>query len=100
MSKQAFKRVRRALKLEVSRKPLDAYAWPGGYPMFYVFADGGCICPNCANRNITEIDEAMRTGRGRNSHGGWAIEGADVNYEDAELTCDHCHKTIEAAYAE
>lgn len=39
MSKQAFKRVRKSLGMEVCRKPLDSFAWPGGYPMFYVFTD-------------------------------------------------------------
>lgn len=100
MSKQAYKRVRRGLKMPVNRNPLDAFAWPGGYPIYYVFTDGGVICPACANRNIEEIDAANRGERRFNSHGGWAIDGWDVNYEDAELACDHCHKPIGAAYAE
>ncbi len=100
MSKQAFKRVRRSLKLEVNREPLPAFAWPGGYPLFYVFTDGGVICPACLNNNIDQIDEANRTGRGCNSHGGWAVDGVDANYEDEDMVCDHCHKPIPAAYAD
>jgi hypothetical protein len=100
MSKQAFKRVRKQIGLEVNREPLPAFAWPGGYPIFYVFTDGGCICPECANENILEIDGANRGQGQRNSHGGWAIDAHDVNWEDGELTCDHCHKRIESAYAE
>jgi len=100
MSKQAFKRVRKSLNMEVSRKPLDSFAWPGGYPVYYVFADGGCICPKCANDNIDDIDAANKGERRHNSHGGWAIDAFDVNYEDVDLVCDHCHKPIEAAYAE
>lgn len=99
MSKQALKRVRRALGMEVNRKPLDAFAWPGGYPMFYVFADGGVVCPDCVNENIEQIDQAIRGGGNRNSHGGWAIAAHDVNYEDESLACDHCDKRIESAYA-
>lgn len=98
MSKQAFKRVRRALKMEVNRKPLDAFAWPGGYPLFYIFTDGGVICPKCVNDNIAEIDAAIRGEHRHNSHGGWAIDAADVNYEDDDMHCDHCHKPIESAY--
>lgn len=102
MSKQALKRVRRALKLEVNRKPLDAYSWPGGYPLFYLFADGGCICPECANANIGEIDAAIRDPRGNRPHpsgcGGWSIDAAEVNWEDDSLTCDHCGESIESAY--
>lgn len=100
MSKQALKRVRRALKMEVNRKPLDAWAWPGGYPLFYIFTDGGCVCPECVNKNIVEIDEALRGGGNRNSHGGWAIDGYEANYEDPDIHCDHCSKRIESAYAE
>lgn len=100
MSKQAFKRVRKALELPVCRQPLPSFAWPGGYPMFYAFADGGVCCPKCANANIAEIDEGMRGGGNRNSHGGWALGAADVTYEDEELACDHCGKLIPAAYGE
>jgi len=102
MSKQAMKRVRRALKMEVNRKPLDACAWPGGYPLFYLFTDGGCICPECANANIVEIDAAMRDARGNRPHssgcGGWAIDAVEANWEDDSLTCDHCGERIESAY--
>lgn len=102
MSKQAFKRVRRALSLPVCREPLPQWAWPGGYPVFYVFTDGGCICPKCVNANIGEIDAAIREPGvlHRNSHGGWAIDGFDVNYDDAELYCDHCNERIPSAYAD
>lgn len=76
------------------REPLPAFAWPGDYPMYYVFNDGGVCCPKCANANIGLID------MGRcNSHGGWELGGYDVNYEDTDLHCDHCGEQIPAAYA-
>ena len=28
-----------------------AYAWPGGYPVYYVTADSGVLCPKCANED-------------------------------------------------
>jgi hypothetical protein len=95
MSKQATKRVRREIGLDVSRDPLPAFAWPGGYPMFYLFRDGGVCCAGCANENIAQIDA-----EGRNSHGGWALTAADVNYEDTDLHCDHCGESIPSAYGE
>lgn len=95
VSKQAFKRVRRECGLPVCREPLPAFAYPGCYPLFYLFTDGGVCCPSCANRNIDEIDQGRR-----NSHGGWLLCGSDVNYEDVDLFCDHCHRPIPAAYAE
>lgn len=99
MSKQALKRVRKHLKMEVCRKPLDSYAWPGSYPLYYIFRDGGTCCPKCANRHIEDIDADMRGGCRWNSHGGWALAAADVNY-DEELHCDHCGSQIESAYAD
>ena len=102
MSKQAFKRVRRAIGLEVNREPLPKWAWPGGYPMLYVFADGGCICPDCVNREIAEIDSAMRSKWGNKPHssgcGGWAIAGHDIHWEGEPEICDHCGAEIESAY--
>jgi hypothetical protein len=95
MSKQALKRVRREVGLPVCREPLPEFAWPGGYPVFYIFRDGGVCCPDCANANIIAIDEERN-----NSHGGWALGAFDVNYEDTDLNCDHCEKAIPAAYAE
>jgi hypothetical protein len=35
---------------------LITYAWPGGYPVFYVTADAGILCPDCAR-----MAEAERT---------------------------------------
>jgi hypothetical protein len=64
---------------------LPTWAWPGGYPMYYVTADGMTVCPDCANR---EVDQSQRP-----------IAG-DANWEDPELYCDDCGKRIESAYAE
>ncbi len=96
MSKQAFKRVRRALKMEVSRQPLDSWAWPGGYPIFYITSDGAALCPDCVNKEIEQIDASVTA----KENDGWRVVAADINYEDGELTCDHCSKRIESAYAE
>lgn len=102
MSKQAFKRVRKHLGLEVCGMPLPKYSSVGCYPLVYVFRDGGCICADCVNDNIEQIDNANREkpGRWHNSHGGWAVDAFDINYEDPDLYCDHCGERIQSAYAE
>lgn len=33
-----------------------------------------------------------------NARDGWAVDGIDVNYEDAFLYCDNCGKSIDPAY--
>lgn len=70
---------------------LTRYAWPGGYPVYYVTTDGAGLCPTCATQHGTEKD---------GSHSGWELEGADINWEDPELFCDHCNTRIPSAYAE
>ena len=70
---------------------LPAYAWPGGYPIFYITADSGVLCPDCANNSEQTRDPVDPQ---------WRLMGQDVNYEDPNLFCDHCDKRIESAYAE
>lgn len=65
------------------------YAWPGGYPIYYIVEDGGVLCPDCVNENLelAEGDDPQ-----------WCIVAYDINYEDDELYCDNCNKKIEPAY--
>ena len=60
----------------------DSYAWPGGYPLFYLEQDNSIICPQCANKGEQQT----------------TIVAVDANYEDTELYCDNCNNRIEAAY--
>ena len=76
---------------------LPKWAWPGGYPIFYVAGDGGAFCPDCANgKNGSRASETPEAGEDP----AWAICGQCVNYENYDLYCDHCGKRIESAYAE
>ena len=72
------------------------YAWPGGYPMYMLCADGGCLCHKCAGENAKLIIQATVL---RDNHM-WECEAIDVNWEDADLTCDNCGELIECAYGE
>lgn len=64
---------------------LPKYAWPGGYPMFYLDADNNVLCPDCATKN-NEFDKPIVT--------------FGTNDEDPDLYCDHCGERIESAYSE
>lgn len=70
---------------------LESYAWPGGYPIYYLCEDGGILCPDCAR-------QAEKEGLSTPDNPQWHIVGAEVNWEDAHLNCDHCYKRIESAY--
>jgi hypothetical protein len=69
-----------------------AFAWPGGYPIVYVVADGECLCPDCANGK--NGSEASETSDDRS----WRLVGCDVHWEGGPETCAHCNAQIESAY--
>jgi len=69
---------------------LPAYAWPGGYPMFYLAKDNGVLCPKCANEFMPDRDNDEQL----------EPVAYDVNWEDSALYCEHCNERIESAYGE
>lgn len=69
---------------EEHRGQLPSYAWPGGYPLFYVDKENSVLCPSCANKDTTGI----------------ALVEYDINYEDTDLYCCECSKRIESAYGD
>lgn len=98
----------RDLRLENGEYP--SYAWPGGYPMFYLDHCDNVLCPACVNRQQNEYVLDILSDLCI-----WAIDpsddstyfdvrdlpvAADVNYEDDNLYCDDCGKRIESAYGE
>ena len=74
----------------------DAYAWPGGYPLYLVMVDGDALCPKCVKENFALIVRATRD----DDHTGWASMGAQINYEEPDLNCAHCSQYIDAAYVD
>ena len=78
---------------------LEAYVWPGGYPVIYIATDGGVFCADCANgengslaRTVDGPDDAPRDG--------WKIEACDVFFEGHSEFCVHCNTEIESAYGD
>jgi hypothetical protein len=64
---------------------LPPYAWPGGYPIYYLTRDGLAVCPRCANREVDDHQAAI---------------AYDINWEAPQLLCDDCGERIESAYAD
>ena len=64
---------------------LPSFAWPGGYPLFYMTKKGAVLCPKCANMNCdSDILDP--------------VTGADVHWEGEPISCEGCDAEIESAY--
>jgi hypothetical protein len=71
----------------------ESFAWPGGYPLYYLCNDGEALCPSCMNDSSNPIHFDA-------PDDGWRIVGCDINWEDESLFCAHCNKQIESVYRE
>lgn len=69
---------------------LPTYAWPGGYPIYYLAADGGLLCPDCAN-----CGEALSDYPDDDQ---WRIVAGGIHWEGGPIVCDNCNVEIESAY--
>lgn len=79
-----------------SRLRAGKYAWPGGYPIYFITADGAALSFEAVRQEWRQIVYSHL----HNLRDGWHIEGADINWEDPALYCDHTGERIESAYAE
>jgi hypothetical protein len=73
------------------------YAWPGGYPTYFICDDGTALCHDCAKKERRLILDAIAYPEYRSS---WEVIGFDINWKDPELYCDNCNARIESAYGE
>ena len=88
-------------RIKTSRQFLETlknghYAWPGGYPLYFVTSDGEALSFDAAKQNAMTICRAIR----QKSRCGWHVVACDVNWEDASLYCEHTGERIESACAE
>ena len=74
-----------------------AYAWPGGYPCYFITSDGATLSFESAHENWREIVGAHLR---RDRSCGWHVAACAINWEDSDLYCDHSGKRIESAYGE
>jgi hypothetical protein len=75
----------------------EPYAWPGGYPRYFICSDGAALSFAAASDCVDLIRDAIAE---NDTNSGWRVIGCDINWEDAELYCDHTGERIESAYAE
>lgn len=73
---------------------LGAFAWPGGYPQYFVTHDGGVLSFESARENAGLIREAI-------IHPDlspiWKVVAMRVNWEDNALFCDSSNEQIPSA---
>jgi hypothetical protein len=70
------------------------YAWPGGYPLYVLMADGESLSVDAARSDWCSIVRATLQG----AADGWRAAGVDINWEDSEMVCAHTGTPIESAY--
>jgi hypothetical protein len=70
------------------------YAWPGGYPCYFVTSDGCALSFEAAKKERRNIIDSIAS----NYKDGWQVVAMDINWEDGSLFCDHTGKQIESAY--
>ena len=73
------------------------FAWPGGYPTYFITADGGALSHKTVNEEREQIAEAIEDD---DTDSGWRVVALDINWEDPDLHDDHSGERIPSAYAE
>lgn len=67
------------------------YTSIGSYPKYVWTKNGDVICWDCLTADLSTYIEELKEGR-------TTIVGFEVNYENPDLSCDHCSNSIERAY--
>jgi hypothetical protein len=75
---------------------IGKFAWPGGYPRYFVCEDGEALSFEAAKENRRLILEAIRD----QDRSGWHVVGVDINWEDVNLRCAHTNEPIQSAYGD
>ncbi len=72
------------------------YAWPGGYPLFFIVADCETLSFETVKKNRRRCLEAIRD----HSDDQFRPICLTVNWEDNSLTCADSNEKIECVYPE
>ena len=72
------------------------YAWPGGYPKYFVMNDGEAMSFDAVQENFRLVLDSVKHKR----NDGWRAVACDINWEDANLYCCDSGEKIESAYGE
>lgn len=68
-----------------------AYAWPGGYSIYFITDDGAVLCHACAKKEARQIIPSIA----QQSRDGWRVLGCACTADDEYgVVCDHCNTDI------
>ena len=72
------------------------WAWPGGYPLYFITSDGAALSFDAVRSEYRLVINAIR----HRLNDGWRVIGCDINWEDSGLYCDHTGQRIPSAYSD
>ena len=67
------------------------YAWPGGYPISAIMADGAALCMDCVRANWELIAKSTL----HSWMDGWCVADVDVLWEGGNR-CANCNQCVDA----
>jgi len=74
------------------------YAWPGGYPLYFVCTDGAVLSFEAVRAEWRQVVASVLAYRGGSTD--WHVTMVETNWENPTLHCEHTGERIESAYAE
>jgi hypothetical protein len=74
------------------------YAWPGGYPLFFISTEGDALSFEAVRKNWREVCRSHLNMQGGESN--WHLISCEANWEDPNLICAETNERIPSAYAE
>ena len=73
-----------------------AYAWPGGYPLYWLMSDGeACHFDVCKSERRNMLEAIANK-----DNSGWRPVALEANWEDTNLICAHTGQVIECSYGD
>jgi hypothetical protein len=93
--KKTFARIETAQELKATLRAGE-YAWPGGYPLYFVTSDGGALSFQTVRDNLRGVLDSIKS----RCDDGLRVVACQINFEDPALYDDHTGERIPSAYAE
>ena len=78
--KKTFAEITNTRELKATLRA-GAFAWPGGYPLYFVTSDGGALSFQTVREELPSVLDSIR----ENNSDGWQVIGCDVNWENTSL---------------